>query len=96
MGMFVFAVTKSCPSLQPHELSLSSSSVRGTFQARTLEWVAISFSRNSLASLQGNRETRAAGPLNMDGNQPMEERDGTSVGQREGQGRFSKGQQGSY
>ena len=57
----------------------------------------MSFSRNSLASLQGNRETRAAGPLNMDGNQPMEERGGTSpVGQREGQGRFSKGQQGSY
>ena len=47
MGMFVFAVTKSCPSLQPHELSLSSSSVRGTFQARILEWVAIFSSKGS-------------------------------------------------
>ena len=47
MGMFVFSVTKSCPSLQPHELSLSSSSVRGTFQARILEWVAISSSKGS-------------------------------------------------
>lgn len=47
MGMFVFSVTKSCPSLQPNELSLSSSSVHGTFQARILELAAFSYSRES-------------------------------------------------
>ena len=35
-------------SLQPHEMySLSGSSVHGIFQAKILEWVAISFSRES-------------------------------------------------
>ena len=33
--------------LQPHGYSLPGSSVRGVFQARILEWVAISFSRGS-------------------------------------------------
>ena len=33
--------------LQTHGLSPPSSSVHGTFQARILEWVAISFSRGS-------------------------------------------------
>ena len=34
-------------SLQPHELSPPGSSIYGIFQARILEWVAISFSRRS-------------------------------------------------
>ena len=34
-------------SLQPHELSLPSASVQGIFQARILEWVAISDSKES-------------------------------------------------
>ena len=33
--------------LQPHGCSLPGASVRGIFQARILEWVAISFSRGS-------------------------------------------------
>ena len=41
-------VTKSCPTLcDPMDCSLPGSSVRGIFQARVLEWVAISFSRGS-------------------------------------------------
>ena len=39
-------VAKSCPTLlRPRGLQLASSSVHGISQARTLEWVAISFSR---------------------------------------------------
>ena len=41
-------VTQSCPSLRdPMDCSLPGSSVHGIFQARVLEWVAISFSRGS-------------------------------------------------
>ena len=41
-------VTQSCPTLcDPMDCSLSGSSVRGIFQARVLEWIAISFSRGS-------------------------------------------------
>ena len=41
-------VTKSCPTLcSPIDCSLQGSSVHGIFQARILEWVAISFSRRS-------------------------------------------------
>ena len=41
-------VTQSCLTLcNPMDCSLSGSSVRGILQARTLEWVAISFSRGS-------------------------------------------------
>ena len=41
-------VTQSCPTLcNPIDCSLPGSSVHGIFQARTLEWVAISFSRRS-------------------------------------------------
>ena len=37
-----------CPTLPPHGLySLPGASVHGILQARTLEWVAISFSRGS-------------------------------------------------
>ena len=39
---------KSCPTLcDPVDCSLSGSSVHGIFQARVLEWIAISFSRGS-------------------------------------------------
>ena len=41
-------VTQSCPTLcDPMGLNLPGSSVHGIFQARVLEWVAISFSRRS-------------------------------------------------
>ena len=41
-------VTQSCPALcDPMDCSLPGSSVRGIFQARVLEWVAISFSKLS-------------------------------------------------
>ena len=41
-------VAQSCPSLcDPVDCSLPCSSVHGIFQARVLEWVAISFSRGS-------------------------------------------------
>ena len=38
---------QSCPTLWPHGLHLPGSSVHGILQARTLEWVAISFSWES-------------------------------------------------
>ena len=41
-------VTQSCPILcNPMDCSLTGSSIHGIFQARILEWVAISFSRRS-------------------------------------------------
>ena len=41
-------VAQSCPTLcNPMDCSLSGSSVHGIFQARVLEWIAISFSRGS-------------------------------------------------
>ena len=41
-------VTQSCPTLcDPMDCNLPGSSVRGIFQARVLEWGAISFSRGS-------------------------------------------------
>ena len=41
-------VTQSCPTLcDPMDCSLSGSSVHGIFQARVLEWIAISFCRGS-------------------------------------------------
>ena len=44
-------VAQSCPTLcDPMDCSLSGSSVHGIFQARVLEWVAISFSRVSSQS----------------------------------------------
>ena len=43
------SVTKSWPTLcDPIDCSLPGSSVHGIFQARILEWVAISFSRKEL------------------------------------------------
>ena len=41
-------VTQSCPTLcDPMDYSLSGSSVHGIYQARILDWIAISFSRRS-------------------------------------------------
>ena len=41
-------VAQSCPTLcNPMDCSLPDSSVHGIFQARTLEWIAMSFSRGS-------------------------------------------------
>ena len=41
-------VTQSCPTLcDPMDYSLPGSAIHGIFQARVLEWIAISFSRGS-------------------------------------------------
>ena len=41
-------VAQSCPTLcDPMDCSLPGSSIRGIFQARVLEWVAVSFSKGS-------------------------------------------------
>ena len=41
-------VAQSCPTLcDPMDCSIPDSSVHGIFQARVLEWIAISFSRGS-------------------------------------------------
>ena len=43
--LLLLLITQSCPTLcDPMHCSLAGSSVRGTPQARILEWVAISFS----------------------------------------------------
>ena len=43
----VSEVAQSCPTLcDPMDCSLPGSSVHGIFQARVLEWIAISFSRD--------------------------------------------------
>ena len=49
-------VTQSCPTLwDPMDCSLSGSSVYGIFQARVLEWIAISFSRGIFPTQESNR-----------------------------------------
>ena len=46
--MCMHVLTVVSDSLRPHELySLQGSSVHGVFQTRLLEWVAISYSRQS-------------------------------------------------
>ena len=48
MSEWVIEVTQSCPTLcNPMDCSLLGSSVHRIFQARVLEWIAISFSRGS-------------------------------------------------
>ena len=45
MGVFCYLVIKSCLTFcDPMDCSLPGSSVHGIFQARILEWVAVSFS----------------------------------------------------
>ena len=59
-------VAQLCPTLcDPMDCSLSGSSVHGIFQARVLEWIAISFSRGSsrlrnrtqVSALRAERQT---------------------------------------
>ena len=48
LRIFLSEVTQSCPTLcDPTDYSPLGSSIHGIFQARVLEWVAISFSRGS-------------------------------------------------
>ena len=55
-------VTQSCPTLcDPMDCSLSGSSVHGIFQARVLEWIAISFSRGSSWPMNQTQISRTAG-----------------------------------
>ena len=58
----VSEVSQSCPTLcDPTDCSLPGSSVHGIFQARILEWVAISFSRGSSPPRDWNRVSRIVG-----------------------------------
>ena len=55
-------VAQSCPTLcDPMDCSLPGSSVHGIFQARILEWVAISFSRGSSQPRDQTRVSLIAG-----------------------------------
>ena len=55
-------VTQSCPTLcDPMDYSLPGSLVHGIFQARVLEWVAISFSRGSSQPRNWTRVSHIAG-----------------------------------
>ena len=55
-------VTQSCPTLwDPMGCSLPGSSVHGIFQARVLEWVAISFSKGSSQPRDRTQVSRTAG-----------------------------------
>ena len=55
-------VTQSCPTLcDPMDCSLSGSSIHGIFQARVLEWIAISFSRESSQPRNRTRVSHIAG-----------------------------------
>ena len=57
-------VAQSCPTLcHPMDCSLPGSSVHGIFQARILEWVAISFSRGSLRPMDRAQVSLIAGRL---------------------------------
>ena len=55
-------VDQLCPTLcNPMDCSLSGSSDHGIFQARVLEWIAISFSRGSSQPRNRTRVSRIAG-----------------------------------
>ena len=55
-------VAQSCPTLcSPMDCSLPGSSVHGIFQARVMEWVAISFSRGPSWPREWNQVSRIAG-----------------------------------
>ena len=61
-GGFLSEVAQSCPTLcDPVDCSLSGSSVHGIFQARVLEWTAISFSRGSSWPRNRTQVSRIAG-----------------------------------
>ena len=58
------SVTQSCPTLcDPMDCSPPGSSVRGILQARTLEWVAILYSRGSFPPRDWTRVSWIAGRL---------------------------------
>ena len=55
-------VAQWCPTLcDPMDCSLSGSSIHGIFQARVLEWIAISFSRGSSRPRNRTRVSHIAG-----------------------------------
>ena len=55
-------VVQSCPTLcDPMDCSLLGSSIHGIFQARILEWVAVSFSRGSSRPRDWTRVSRIVG-----------------------------------
>ena len=61
-GLVASEIAQSCPTLcNPMDCSLPVSSVYGIFQARILEWVAISFSRGSSRPRDQTRVSRIAG-----------------------------------
>ena len=56
-------VAQSCPTLcDPMDCNLSGSSVHEIFQAKVLEWIAISFSRGSSRPRSQTRVSRIASP----------------------------------
>ena len=60
--LFDHSVAQSCPTIcGPMDCSLSGSSVHGIFQARVLEWIAISFSRGSSRPRNPTQVSRIAG-----------------------------------
>ena len=60
----VTLVTQSCPTLcDPMDCSLPGSSVLGIFQARTLEWLAIAFSRGCPQPRNWSRVSHSAGTV---------------------------------
>ena len=60
-------VAQSCPTLcDPMDCSLSGSSIQGIFQARVLEWIAISFSRGSSQPRNRTRVSCIAGTFFTD------------------------------
>ena len=69
----VSEVTQSYPSLcDPMDCNLQGSSVHEIFQARVLEWVAISFSRGSSRPRDWTRVSRIAGrPFNLGANKEV-------------------------
>ena len=55
-------VAQSCPTLcDPIDCSLSGSSIHGIFQARVLEWIAISFSTGFSQPRNRTQVSRVAG-----------------------------------
>ena len=62
LSEWVSEVTQSCPTLcDPMDCSLPHSSVHGIFQARILEWIAISFSRKSSRPRDGTQVSCTVG-----------------------------------
>ena len=72
----VSEVAQSCPTLcDPTDCSLPGSSVHGIFQARILEWVAISFSRRSSQPRDWTQVSRIVGRCFLVPGEDMEKKD---------------------